>query len=369
MTPQRIVLLVLALLVVLALGVMAWVDTRDVETSEPEQTKDADTDARAPEVVAEGLQIPWDIAFLPDGNLLVTERRGRVLHIESGHAYPVEGIVHTGEAGLLGIALHPDFSENHFVYLYLTTSVGEDLVNNVARYVYENNALTFDRVILDNIPASRFHDGGRIEFDENGMLYVTVGDAGNDASAQDTETLNGTILRVTDEGEIPSDNPFGNAVYSYGHRNSQGLAWDEDGRLWSTEHGRSGVLSGYDEVNLITAGGNYGWPDSEGDTVAEGTVAPKLHSGGSATWAPASAAYHDGSLYFGGLRGEALYEAVLAGDRVVELREHIKGEYGRIRAVRVGPDGMLYLTTSNRDGRGDPEDVDDRIIRLDPRAL
>ena len=372
MTPQRIVLIILALLMLGTLVAMTFFDgvfsTTDTETTNQATTTEASR-VLEPEVVAEGLSIPWDIAFLPDGTLLATERAGRIVHIESGHVYPVEGIVHTGEAGLLGITLHPNFTENHYLYLYLTTSEGDALINNIVRYRYENDALTFDRVIVDGVPASRFHDGGRIAFGPDGMLYATVGDAGNEAASADRNELNGSILRITDEGEIPSDNPFGNAVYSYGHRNPQGLAWDEEGRLWSTEHGRSGIRSGYDEINVIEAGANYGWPESEGDTVADGTIGPVVHSSADDTWAPASAVHVDGSLFFGGLRGEALYEAVLEGDRVVALNEHFKGVFGRIRTVRLGPDGFLYFTTSNRDGRGNPEAVDDRIVRIDPAAL
>lgn len=358
-------------------GLLVWVtlgstlvqEDRQSNSQSENTTTDKISSVEAPLVIAENLSIPWDIVFLPDNSILVSERGGNIVRVTHGDVYPVEGVVHTGEAGLLGMALHPDFLENNFLYLYLTTSVGEDLVNNVVRYIYRENTLTFDRVILDTIPASRFHDGGRIAFGPDGHLYVTVGDAQNEPAAQDPLSLAGSILRITDEGEIPLGNPFGNAVYSYGHRNPQGLAWDSEGRLWSTEHGRSGIRSGYDEVNLIEAGGNYGWPESEGDAVSAGTIAPAAHSSASATWAPASAVYYDSSIFFGGLRGEALYEAVLEDDEVVEVREHLSGAYGRIRTVAIGPDGNFYLTTSNRDGRGSPEDNDDRIIRVDPRQF
>lgn len=187
--------------------------------------------------------------------------------------------------------------------------------------------------------------------------------------SQDPDTLEGTLLRLRADGSVPEDNPFGTAVYSYGHRNAQGITWDGEGRLWSTEHGRSGLFSGLDELNLVEPGGNYGWPDSEGDTVLQDTVPPALHSTARITWAPASALYFEGSVFFGGLRGETLYEAVLDGEEVVELREHFKGDFGRIRAVVLGPDDFLYITTSNRDGRGNPADGDDTIIRINPRAL
>jgi len=322
------------------------------------------------EVIADNLDIPWDFAFLPDNTLLVTERAGRVVRVGNGERHTVADVRHTSEGGLLGIALHPNFSTNYWVYLYQTTDVNGPLENRVLRYIYHDGDFSFDQIIIDGIPGAQNHDGGRIEFGPDGFLYITTGDAGNASSAQDTNSLAGAILRITDEGSIPSINPFDNAIYSYGHRNPQGLAWDAGNRLWSTEHGRSGLLSGYDEINLITKGSNYGWPDSEGDTVAEGTVAPILHSGATTTWAPASLAYRDAgmhygaSLFFGGLRGQALYEAILDGEEVVEVIAHFEGEFGRIRTVRIGPDGYLYMTTSNRDGRGNASGNDDKIIRI-----
>lgn len=329
--------------------------------------------ATAVSVIAENLEIPWGIAFLPDGSMLVSERPGRVVHIETGQVFEIDGVEHVGEGGLLGIALHPDFAQNRYVYLYQTTETDDGLRNRVVRYTYANNAgsdaLAFDRVIFSDIPGARFHDGGRIAFGPDGHLYVTVGDAGERDAAQDLDSLAGSILRINPDGSIPDENPFGNAVYSYGHRNPQGLTWDSAGRLWSTEHGRSGLRSGFDELNLIAAGGNYGWPDSEGDTVIADTVAPKQHSTASITWAPASAAYIDGSVFFGGLRGAALYEAVLDGSEVVSLREHFTDDFGRIRTVTVGPDNMLYITTSNRDGRGNPRDGDDKVIRINPASI
>lgn len=364
-------LLVLVLLLVVAASYL--IEPRE-EAATPDVIETETEEAAAPsqpvvEVVATELDIPWDIAFLPDGTALVTERSGSVVHLESGRTFPISGIAHVGEAGLLGIALHPDFAENTFVYLYETTDRGDALENRVIRYTYTGDELVFDRVIYSGIPGARYHDGGRIAFGPDRMLYITVGDADDAARAQDPDTLHGTILRLNDDGTVPEDNPFGTSVYSYGHRNPQGLAWDAAGRLWSTEHGRSGVRSGLDEINLIVPGGNYGWPQSEGDTVLPGTIAPALHSTADVTWAPASAHYHNGSLFFGGLRGETLYEAVLDGEEVVALREHIVGEFGRIRTVQIGPDGFLYITTSNRDGRGSPAAEDDRIIRIDPASL
>lgn len=331
-------------------------------------------------VVADDLEIPWDIAFLPDKSMLVTERPGRLQHIDASGArkeIAPGDVIHKGESGLLGIVLHPNFSQNQLLYLYMTApGTGEQTVNRVLRYRFASGALTDSKVIIDNIPGAIYHDGGRMEFGPDGKLYITTGDATEPAIAQDLNSLGGKILRLNDDGTFPEDNPFvtrssvqAGAVYSYGHRNPQGLAWDAEGNLWETEHGRSGVQSGLDEVNRIERGQNYGWPDSEGDRVVRGTIAPALHSGTGDTWAPASAAVLGNSLFFGGLRGETLYEAILENGRIKTLKRHFAGAYGRIRTVRVGPDDMLYITTSNRDGRGDAQSGDDKIIRIDPKQL
>ncbi len=337
-------------------------------------------------VAAENLEIPWDIAFLPDGNMLVSERPGRLsLIYKNGKRNVIfEGSAqHTGEGGLLGMTLHPDFKNNHFIYLYLTVlreaappsadvptgSRGGRNENRVERWRLENGKLTDKKLIIEKIPGAPYHDGGRIEFGPDGYLYIATGDATQGKLAQDKNSLAGKILRLKADGGVPPDNPFGNAVYSYGHRNPQGLAWDQEGRLWSTEHGRSGALSGLDEINLIKAGQNYGWPTIQGDETKAGMVSPVLHSGPNKTWAPASLAHLDGKLYFGGLRGEALYEVTIEGEKVTNFKEHFFEKFGRIRTVRVGPDGMLYLTTSNRDDRGTPKAGDDKIIKVDPSKL
>lgn len=322
------------------------------------------------EIVAENLQIPWEIAFLPNGELLVTERPGRVLKIGADRQiYEIQGVRHVGEGGLLGMAIHPNFTNNSFVYLYLTSTSNGSIVNRVERYQLENDSLSGREVILQGIKGAPNHDGGRIEFGPDGYLYIATGDAQQPSLSQDTSSLNGKILRVRDNGSIPPDNPFGNAVYSYGHRNVQGLTWDSEGRLWATEHGRSGVLSGLDELNLIEPGKNYGWPEIQGDETRSGMETPVIHSGASVTWAPAGAEYLNNSIFFAGLRGATLYEAKLSGTSVATLLKHFAGDYGRLRAVRLGPDGYLYITTSNQDGRGRPNPGDDKIIRIHPRVF
>lgn len=323
----------------------------------------------AVEVVAENLTIPWEIAFLPDTTMLVTERPGRLLKIgQDKIVIPIAGVQHRGEGGLLGLAIHPDFSQNHLIYLYLTTTTGQGLTNRVERYRLDGTQLSDRHVIIENIPGAAIHDGGRIAFGPGKLLYITTGDSGNEKLAQDTNSLAGKILRLKDDGSIPGDNPFNNAVYSYGHRNSQGLAWDDTGQLWATEHGRSGVLSGFDELNKIEKGKNYGWPVIQGDETRPGMETPTSNSGATTTWAPAGAVYWNGQIFFAGLRGESLYEAVISGSNV-QLKTHLKGQFGRLRAVTLGPDGRLYISTSNRDGRGQAQTSDDRIIRVDPEKL
>lgn len=375
---KKIIVIVIIIAVLSVLYYLAVGDTKKpietaVETEVEEESavlsREIVLDRNRVEVVAENLSIPWDIAFLPEGGMLVTERPGNLLLIkENGERQNIDipRVLHRGEGGLLGLVLHPDFEENRMLYLYMTVDTdAQGTRNAVMRYRFVNNALTEERSIIENIPGAIYHDGGRMEFGPDGLLYITTGDATDENIAQDLSSLGGKILRLTEDGNIPEGNPFGTAVYSYGHRNPQGIAWDEEGRLWQTEHGRSGLLSGYDEVNLLEAGLNYGWPEIEGDERAVNMVNAVRHSGADKTWAPASLAYLKGKLFFGGLRGEALYEAVLSGERVVDFKEHFKNEFGRIRTVRVGPDGnSLYFTTSNRDGRGNIENGDDKILRI-----
>ncbi|MBD3208250.1 MAG: PQQ-dependent sugar dehydrogenase [Candidatus Nealsonbacteria bacterium] len=319
------------------------------------------------EIIAEGLDIPWEIAFLPNGDILVTERPGTLKRIgEKGKTTRIEGVEHIGEGGLLGMTLHPNFPENNWIYLYLTTRSDEGLINRVERYSLRENQLSEKKIIIDSIPGAAYHDGGRIQFGPDGLLYITTGDSGSNSLAQDASSLAGKILRLEDDGGVPQRNPFDSPVYSYGHRNPQGLAWDENDQLWSTEHGRSGILSGLDELNLIQRGKNYGWPLIQGDETQAEMVSPVIHSGSDTTWAPAGAAYKDGSIFFCGLRGSALYEAEinLQEKKVDSLNIHFKDVFGRLRAAVLGPDGNLYITTSNTDGRGNPRSGDDKIIRI-----
>jgi glucose/arabinose dehydrogenase len=323
-------------------------------------------------IVGQDLSIPWDVALLPGGDMLVTERTGTVRRIGSRSASMVIPSVHTaGEGGLMGIALHPDFAQNNLVYLYYTTDAG-GRKNRVVRFRLDGDRLVEDRVILDDIPSATYHDGGQIEFGPDGKLYILTGDASNPNSAQDVLSLAGKILRVNDDGSFPPDNPFNNAVWSYGHRNPQGMAWDAVGRMYAAEHGPTGEfgLCCLDEINRIEKGGNYGWPIVTGDATRAGMISPILQSGGQATWAPSGLAFANGSLYFSGLRGSKLYQAPLRDDgSIAGLHEWLSNAYGRLRAVVHGADGYLYITTSNRDGRGTVRSGDDKILRIHPDFL
>ena len=325
--------------------------------------------------IATNLDTPWSIGRLPNGWLVVTERNGRVSKIDPQiEEEPIQlgqlsSAVEIGEGGLLGLAVHPSFSQNGYVYFYYTyRESGRNTVNRVVRMTLIDDSLQDEKTIVDAIPGASNHNGGRIVFGPDNLLYIGTGDAQEPSEAQDTQSLAGKILRVTDTGDPASDNPFGNAVYSYGHRNVQGLAFDSEGNLWATEHGRSGALSGFDEINLIQPGGNYGWPTIQGDETMQGMISPIRHSGATTTWAPAGATVIGSSLFFAGLRGATLYEAVLNGGTIIDFKEHFVGEYGRLRdALSVG--NMLYMTTSNLDGRGKPTENDDQILRVNVEKL
>ena len=318
--------------------------------------------------IASNLDIPWDMAFLPEGEILITERPGRVRLVgKDGTVKPtaileIKEVKHQGEGGLLGIALHPQFTQNKLVYLYYTYRNGFTTLNKVVRYKFGDNKLVFDKTIIDNIPGGIYHDGGRIKFGPDGKLYVTTGDATIDTLAQDTGSWAGKILRINDDGSLPNDNPFANSpIYSYGHRNPQGLSWDTSGRLWETEHGPQG----FDEVNLIESGKNYGWPEIKGNTKKDGLVTPFISSLQS-TWAPSGATIKDNFLYFSGLRSNEIFKLDLGNG---EIKTYFANQFGRIRTINIGPDGNFYILTNNTDGRGTPKDGDDRLIKIDPAKL
>ncbi len=331
------------------------------------------------EVFIKNLVAPWAIDFAPDGRIWVTERAGRIRIVQNGQLqadpWMTLSVAATGEAGLLGLALDPQFAQNHFVYVaYTYRSQTGILQNRLVRLREEGGKGVMDKVLLDGAAGGGIHDGGRVKFGPDGKLYWTMGEAGNSSLAQNLSSPNGKILRLNPDGSIPSDNPFANSpVYSYGHRNPQGLAWQPGtGRLYETEHGPSGSPCCLDEVNYIERGKNYGWPTIMGDQAQEGMVTPIIQSGSSVTWAPSGATFitrgpWEGAFLFTGLLGQALYKLTLDKSdprKVLNLEVLFQGKYGRLRDVVEGPDGALYILTSNRDGRGNPTAEDDRVLKL-----
>lgn len=338
------------------------------------------------ERVAGDMATIWAVDFAADGRIFLTERGGRIRTIRDGVLAPEPWIsldvTESGESGLLGMALDKEFASNGYVYVaYTYTTTGGSLQNRLVR-LREDRATergVMDTVLVDDVRGGRVHDGGRVKIGPDNTLYWTMGDSGSQDLAQSLDTLNGKILRLNLDGTVPSDNPFpGSPIYSYGHRNPQGLAWQPaTGQLFAIEHGPSGQQSCCDEVNIIIPGQNYGWPRVTGDQLAGGTVPPLLHSGSTSatTWAPGGATFVSngpwaGSLLFTGLRGQALYRVTVdpsTPGAPVSLERHFEGQYGRVRDIVEGPDGALYLATSNKDGRGRPNANDDQLLRLTPR--
>lgn len=336
------------------------------------------------ETVAEGLRAPWDLAFAPDGRLFVTERPGAIRVIEQGKllseplfSFDDKPVASRGESGLLGLALDPAFASNKYMYVYHTYEEDRALKNRVLRLIVDGNQAKLDRVLLDGLPGQQTHDGGRIRFGPDGLLYVTVGDAQVRDQSQQSDSLAGKILRIRSDGTIPADNPDPSSpIYSLGHRNPQGLAWQPGtGTLYSSEHGQSAK----DEINVIVKGGNYGWPLIEGDQTEpaqsslSGTILrrPLIHSGNE-TWAPSGMTFvtqgpWSGALLVANLRGTQVLKLTLNDGKeptVKQLEALWKGEYGRIRHIAEGPDGSLYMLTNNTDGRGSPKTGDDRLLRF-----
>lgn len=334
-------------------------------TADPGPPKVVDT-------IATDLATPWGIAFLPNGDAVVTERDStRVLLLEAP-SYDVRTIGSIagavglgdlgGEAGLLGVAVSPSFDRDRMLFFYFST----DHDNRIVKAPLRGGRLGTPRVILDGIPQGHIHDGGRLAFGPDGYLYASTGETGQPELAQDKSTTAGKILRITVDGKPAPDNPFPNSpIWSYGHRNVQGLAFDSDGRLWASEFGDNR----YDELNLIKPGHNYGWPMVEGQSGdqggGDGLTDPQV------VWdtdqaSPSGLAYIEGHLWLAALRGERLWRVDVDGGRASHPTDFFVGSYGRLRTVVAAPDGNLWVTTSNRDGRGDPAAEDDRILVIRP---
>ena len=337
------------------------------------------------ETVIPNLEVVWSIVWAPDGRMIFTERPGRVRVYENGKLRPtplftVPDVEPGGESGLMSVALHPQFASNHFLYLSYAYNSGGTQVR-VARYRETPGGLTDRQVIIEGIPAAQYHAGCRLRFGPDGKLYITTGDATKRELAQKLDSLAGKILRLNDDGTVPTDNPFvgkANArpeIWAYGSRNAQGIDFQPGSNLlFETEHGPSGFdgPGGGDEVNIIERGKNYGWPVIHHRATQAGMESPLLEY--TPACAPASGMFYRGSalpafkgnFFFGCLRGERIIRVTLDGRRVVSEENLLEGKYGRIRDIAEGPDGLIYFSTSNRDGRGRPASDDDRIMRMAP---
>lgn len=324
----------------------------------PNQPPTGPTGGLAARDWATGLSVPWGLEPVADDAVLVTERdTGKILRLSAGTVSTVAQVgdaVKGPEGGLLGLRLGPDHDR---LFVYYTTE--DD--NRVVRYSWNGNQATDPRPILTGIPRAGVHNGGQLRFGSDGSLFVSTGDATVRDNAQDKRSLSGKILRITVEGDPAPGNPFGNEVWSYGHRNVQGLAFDDTGQLWASEFGQDTL----DELNLISKGGNYGWPAIEGDeSTIDGMTNPKQ------TWAtddcsPSGLDWWAGSLWMAGLRGERLWQIQVNGTGTGTPVAHFAGDYGRLRAVAAFPDGSgLLLGSSNADGRGTPKPGDDRLLKV-----
>ncbi|MBC7929813.1 MAG: PQQ-dependent sugar dehydrogenase [Rubrivivax sp.] len=337
------------------------------------------------ETVVGGLEVPWSIVFTPDGRMLIAERPGRIRVFENGKlkAEPlavIADVERASESGLMGLTLHPQFAENHFLYLaYAYNADGVKV--RVVRFRETGAALTDRKLIIEGIPAARYHAGTRLRFGPDGKLYLTTGDAAQKELGQRLDTLAGKTLRLGDDGTVPTDNPFTGQqnvrpeIWSYGHRNAQGIDFQPVTNLmFQTEHGPSGFdgPGGGDEVNIVERGKNYGWATIHHRETKAGLESPLLEY--TPACAPASGTFYRGSafpsmrgnFFFGCLRGESIIRVALDGRRVVSQENLLERQYGRIRDIAEGPDGAIYFATSNRDGRGTPAKDDDRIMRLVP---
>lgn len=312
--------------------------------------------------IVDGLDVPWGIAFLGSGDALVSERNsGRILRVTPAGKVSTVGEVPgvaapsgIGEGGLLGIALAPGDETSLFVF---HTSEADD---RIVRFDLADGKLGDAETVLSGIESSTHHHGGRLLFDSDGMLFVSTGDGEQSDLAQDRDALNGKILRIRPDGRAAPGNPYDNRTWTYGHRNIEGLAFDADGRLWATEFGDKEA----DELNLITKGGNYGWPTVEGRSDNEKFVAPKAIWSPTSSCSPAGVAITRSTAFVGALQGQCLFSVPLDGTTAGEPVAHFAETYGRIRSVDVAPDGALWVTTSNTDGRQTPGKDDDKILRV-----
>ncbi|MEI5585304.1 MULTISPECIES: PQQ-dependent sugar dehydrogenase [unclassified Agromyces] len=322
--------------------------------------------AGTPQVLAEGLEAPWSVVRLPDGGVLVSERdSGRIVEVlDDGtlrEVAVVEGVAAGGEGGLLGLAHLPgDGGRGEALYAYHTGDADNRVVRMPLTGVAGDLGLGDPEPILTGIPRAGNHNGGRLAIGPDGFLYVTTGDAGDRGASQDPDSLAGKILRMTPDGEPAPDNPFGSLVWSLGHRNVQGIAWDAAGGMWAAEFGQNT----WDELNRIVPGGNYGWPEVEG-RADDGRFTDPAVQWPTGEASPSGIAVVGDTVVVAALRGERLWWASPATGSPSEVVDTYAGEYGRFRDVIAGPDGELWALTNNTDGRGSPRDGDDRLLRIE----
>ncbi len=343
-------------------------DTADDSKNQEETLYSAEDLEYEVEIIGEGLEIPWEIVPLSEQKFLITERPGKVVMLDRGEIYTVNGVEHIGEGGLLGVELSPDFKDNSHLFLYYTYRAGNQIFNRVSRFNFEENTLSNEVSILDEIPGARFHNGGRLKFGPDEKLYITTGDARDPNLSQETNSLAGKILRINPDGTIPKDNPFENSpVYAYGLRNPQGISWHPVSKeLYASGHGPDRQ----DEINIILPGKNYGWPIVtclEDDSEYEEPISCYTEF----TLAPSGIDFlpwdnlEESPLYVAGLRGNMVMRIDINDEGEVVRQEELFTDYGRIRTV-VFYEDSLYIATNNRDGRGIPGENDDIILKITP---
>jgi glucose/arabinose dehydrogenase len=363
---KRILIISIIVVIVGIVTILTTPSDTTIPIPEPESLLNKTTSNKGIDIIAENLNTPWAIDISKDNRIFFTERDGKIRTIIDGNiiAEPVAFIraEQKGGSGLLGIALHPNFTDNHIMYIYHTYIENNKLFNKVLLLKEKDNRITDSKILIDNIPGSLYNNGGRLKIGPDNKLYISTGDASNPHLAQNLSSLAGKILRLGLNGTIPDDNPFKDSpIYSYGHRNVQGIAWNhENKKMYASEHGPSG----FDEINLIMAGKNYGWPDikCEGTTEIEKAVYcfnPALAPSG-IIFPKSNKLGYQNDLLITTLKGSHLRQINIDSNE----QNNILVGYGRLRDIAEGNDGSLFILTSNKDGRGIPENNDDKILKI-----